>query len=48
MFVDAEDVALHVAGPWRYERLESAGHRIPLDAPDRLNALLPDFPATAA
>lgn len=32
-----------VAGPWRYERLEDAGHWIPLDQPERLNALLLDF-----
>jgi pimeloyl-ACP methyl ester carboxylesterase len=29
-----------MAGPWRYERLEGVGHWIPLDAPDRLSALL--------
>ena len=33
----------YVAGPWRYERIEDAGHWIPLDVPDRLNALLLDF-----
>jgi len=32
-----------VTGPWRYERLEGAGHFIPLEEPDRLNALLLDF-----
>jgi pimeloyl-ACP methyl ester carboxylesterase len=32
-----------VAGPWRYERIEGAGHWIPLEAPDRLNAVLLDF-----
>jgi pimeloyl-ACP methyl ester carboxylesterase len=31
-----------VEGPWRYERVE-AGHWIPLEAPERLNALLLDF-----
>jgi pimeloyl-ACP methyl ester carboxylesterase len=33
----------HVSGPWRYERVEGAGHWIPLDAPDRLNELLLSF-----
>jgi pimeloyl-ACP methyl ester carboxylesterase len=33
----------HVTGPWRYERIDDAGHWIPLDAPDRLNALLLDW-----
>lgn len=28
---------------WRYERIEEAGHWIPLDAPDRLNELLVSF-----
>lgn len=28
---------------WRYERVEGAGHWIPLDAPDRLGDLLIDF-----
>lgn len=32
-----------VAGPWRYERFADAGHWVPLDGPDRLNALLLDF-----
>jgi pimeloyl-ACP methyl ester carboxylesterase len=32
-----------VTGPFRYERIDGAGHWIPLDAPDRLNALLLDF-----
>jgi pimeloyl-ACP methyl ester carboxylesterase len=35
--------ASRVTGPWRYERLEGAGHFIPLEEPDRLNALLLDF-----
>jgi hypothetical protein len=35
--------AEQVAGPWRYERVEDAGHWIPLDAPDRLNGLLREF-----
>lgn len=37
------DSAQHVSGPWRYERIEGAGHWIPLDAPERLNELLLDF-----
>lgn len=35
--------AREVAGPWRYERLEGAGHWMQLDDPDGLNALLVDF-----
>ncbi len=30
----------HVTGPWRYERLDGPGHWIPLDAPERVTALL--------
>jgi pimeloyl-ACP methyl ester carboxylesterase len=30
----------HVEGPWRYEQIAAASHWIPLDAPERLNALL--------
>jgi pimeloyl-ACP methyl ester carboxylesterase len=33
----------YVTGPWRYERIDDAGHWIPLDAPDRLTKLLLDF-----
>ncbi len=33
----------HVAGPWRYERLEGASHWLQLDAPDRVNGLLLEF-----
>jgi pimeloyl-ACP methyl ester carboxylesterase len=33
----------HVRGPWRYVRVDDASHWIPLDQPDRLNALLLDF-----
>ena len=33
----------YVQGPWRYERIEGAGHWIPLDAPDELNRLLLEF-----
>lgn len=32
-----------VAGPWRYERIEGAGHWVPVEAPDVLNRLLVDF-----
>lgn len=35
--------ARHVAGPWRYERIDGAGHWLQLEAPDTLNALLLDF-----
>ena len=38
----------YVKGSWRYERLTGVGHWIPTHAPDRLNALLLDFLATAA
>jgi pimeloyl-ACP methyl ester carboxylesterase len=37
------DSAENVAGPWRYERLDGAGHWLQLDAPEPLNALLLDF-----
>ncbi|MFC5835434.1 alpha/beta fold hydrolase [Nonomuraea insulae] len=32
-----------VKGPWRYERVEGAGHYIPVDAPEQLNKLLLGF-----
>lgn len=35
--------AAHVAGPWRYERIEGAGHWMQLQQPERLNELLVDF-----
>jgi len=35
--------AAHVTGGWRYERIDGAGHWIPLEAPDELTALLLDF-----
>ena len=35
--------AAHVDAPWRYERIDSAGHWIPLDAPERLNRLLLEY-----
>jgi pimeloyl-ACP methyl ester carboxylesterase len=33
----------HVAGPWRYERLEGPGHWMPIDAPAEVTDLLLDF-----
>jgi pimeloyl-ACP methyl ester carboxylesterase len=33
----------HVTGPWRYERIEGASHRVQLDAPERINPLLLEF-----
>ena len=33
----------HVTGPWRYERIEGAGHWLQLDAPERVNELLLEF-----
>ncbi|GII27241.1 alpha/beta fold hydrolase [Planotetraspora mira] len=35
--------AAFVAGPWRYERVEGAGHWLQLEAPDQVNRLLLDF-----
>ncbi len=35
--------AQSVAGSWRYERLDGAGHWMQLDAPDAVNRLLIDF-----
>jgi pimeloyl-ACP methyl ester carboxylesterase len=35
--------ARYVTGPWRYERVEDAGHWLQLDAPDKVNDLLLDF-----
>jgi pimeloyl-ACP methyl ester carboxylesterase len=35
--------AAHVTAGWRYERIDDAGHWIPLEAPDELTALLLDF-----
>jgi pimeloyl-ACP methyl ester carboxylesterase len=32
-----------VSGSWRYERIDDAGHWIPIEQPERLNALLLDF-----
>jgi pimeloyl-ACP methyl ester carboxylesterase len=33
----------HVAGSWRYERIEAAGHWMQLEAPEAVNQLLVDF-----
>jgi pimeloyl-ACP methyl ester carboxylesterase len=33
----------YVTGPWRYERIQDAGHWLQLDAPGRINTLLIDF-----
>jgi pimeloyl-ACP methyl ester carboxylesterase len=33
----------HVTGPWRYERIEGAGHWLQLDAPEHVNRLLLEF-----
>src|SRR5215468_1247031 len=38
--------AAFVTGPWRYERIDGAGHWMQLEAPDRVNALLVEFLAT--
>lgn len=35
--------ANYVSGPWRYVRIEGAGHWIPVDAPHTLTALLLEF-----
>lgn len=35
--------AAHVTAQWRYERIDDAGHWIPLEASDELTALLLDF-----
>ena len=35
--------AEHVTGPWRYERIERAGHWMQVDAQERVNELLLDF-----
>jgi pimeloyl-ACP methyl ester carboxylesterase len=37
------DSAGHVAGPWRYERLDGPGHWMQLEAPDQVSGLLLDF-----
>jgi pimeloyl-ACP methyl ester carboxylesterase len=38
-----EKSGAYVKAPWRYEVIDGASHWIPLDAPDRLNALLLDW-----
>jgi pimeloyl-ACP methyl ester carboxylesterase len=38
-----QESSAHVAGAWRYERLEGPGHWMPLEAPDEVNRLLIDF-----
>jgi len=35
--------ARYVSGPWRYERIDGAGHWLQLDAPGQVNTLLLDF-----
>jgi pimeloyl-ACP methyl ester carboxylesterase len=42
-----EKSGAYVKAPWRYEVIEGASHWIPLDAPDRLNALLLDWMQSA-
>ena len=32
-----------VEAPWRYERIEGAGHWLQLERPEEVNALLLDF-----
>jgi len=41
--VQMTDSAENMAGPWRYERLDGAGHWMQLEAPDQVSALLLDF-----
>jgi pimeloyl-ACP methyl ester carboxylesterase len=35
--------AAYVTGPWRYERIDGAGHWMQIDAPGRINELLLQF-----
>ncbi|MEU8622220.1 alpha/beta fold hydrolase [Streptomyces sp. NPDC048623] len=37
------DTGEHVAGSWRYERIEDAGHWLQLDQPEKVNELLLSF-----
>jgi pimeloyl-ACP methyl ester carboxylesterase len=37
------DSAKNMTGPWRYERVDGAGHWMQLEAPEQVNALLLDF-----
>ena len=39
----ADESADHVTGPWRYERIEGAGHWLQLDAPTQVSTLLLEF-----
>src|SRR5258707_9977630 len=41
--VQMTDSADNVKGPWRYDRLDSPGHWMQLEAPAQVNALLVDF-----
>jgi pimeloyl-ACP methyl ester carboxylesterase len=40
--------AAYIVGPWRYERIEGAGHWMQLEAPDQVNSLLLDFLASVS
>jgi pimeloyl-ACP methyl ester carboxylesterase len=42
------DSAAYVSGSWRYERIDGVDHWMTLEAPDRVNALLLDFLASAS
>lgn len=33
----------HVSGPFRYERIDDAGHWMQLEVPEQVNRLLLDF-----
>lgn len=37
------DSVQYLTGPWRYERIEGAGHWVPLERPQEFTALLLDF-----
>jgi pimeloyl-ACP methyl ester carboxylesterase len=37
------DSVQYLTGPWRYERFDDVGHWIPIEEPERLNALLLEF-----
>ncbi len=37
------DSARFVSGDWRYERIDGAGHWLPVEVPDRITGLLLDF-----
>ncbi len=46
LYLTEDDMLLsaeHVAGPWRYERIEGVSHWIPVEATERLNRLLLEF-----